>query len=101
MCAPPIRLQKAVIIDDGCALIKIPECVRRVRKWGMACDAVVRRVASSLGFEYLSPHQLDVVKAFATGRDVFIPLPTCSGKSSLASQTLVNPICEGLARETS
>ena len=35
----------------------------------MACDAVVRRVASSVGFEYLRSHQLDVVKAFATGRD--------------------------------
>ena len=34
----------------------------------MACDAVVGRVASSVGFEYLRSHQLDV-KAFATGRD--------------------------------
>ena len=67
----------------------------------MACDAVVRRVASSLGFEYLRPHQLDVMKVFATGRDVLVPLPTGGGKSSLASQTLVNPIYEGLAHETS
>ena len=67
----------------------------------MVCDAVVRRVALGLGFEYLRPHQLDVVKAFATGRDALIPLPTGSGKCSLASQTLVNRIFEGLARETS
>ena len=67
----------------------------------MACDAVVRRVASSLGFEYLRHHQLDVVKAFATGRDVLVPLPTGGGKSGLASQTLISPIYKGLARETS
>ena len=67
----------------------------------MACGAVVRRVASSLGFEYLRPHQLDVVKAFATGRDAHIPLPTGSQRSSLASQTLMNTSYEGLARQTS
>ena len=67
----------------------------------MVCDAVVRRVESGLGFEYLRPHQLDVVKAFATERDVLVPLPTGSGKSSLAIQTLVNLTYEVLARKTS
>ena len=67
----------------------------------MACDVVVIRVESSLGFEYLCPHQLDVVKAFATGRDMLVPLPTGSRKSILMIQTLVNPTYEVLACKTS
>ena len=63
----------------------------------MACDVVVRRVELILGFEHLCPHQLDVVKAFATGRDMLVPLPTGSRKSILTIQTLVNPTYEVLA----
>ena len=48
----------------------------------MACDAVIRQVALSLGFENLRPHQLDAVNAFATGRDVFVSLPINGDNSS-------------------
>ena len=45
-----MTLQKVNNVDsshDSCTQIKIPECEQRVRKKGMACDAVVRRVVSS------------------------------------------------------
>ena len=54
MCAPPMRVQKVVVSD------LLRESLSE--KVGMVCDAVGKRVASSLGFENLRSHQPDVVK---------------------------------------
>ena len=43
--------------------------------------AQVQRVASGLGYDNLRPLQVEVITAFVDGRNVFVSLPTGSGKS--------------------
>ena len=47
----------------------------------MAADVEASYAAELLGYELLRPRQRQAVKAFLSGRDVFVCLPTGSGKS--------------------
>ena len=60
--------------------------IGRARCCGMSfseldIDRALRRAGSKLGYTALHSQQEMVVKAFVTGRDVFVCLPTGSGKS--------------------
>ena len=43
--------------------------------------AAVSLAASKLGYSHLKPKQLEVVREFVSGKDVFVSLPTGGGKS--------------------
>ena len=47
----------------------------------MDVDIAISLARSSLGYSELKPKQLEVVKAFVLGNDVFVSLPTWYGKS--------------------
>ena len=47
----------------------------------MEVEAVVAESAHLLGFEKLKEKQVEAVKAFVGGSDVFVSLPTGYGKS--------------------
>ena len=47
----------------------------------MEIQETARTAARELGYPDLKPEQLDVVKTFVSGRDVFAVLPTGYGKS--------------------
>ena len=44
-------------------------------------DSVITRAAEKLGYYNIRPNQSKAVKAFLEGNDVFLSLPTGSGKS--------------------
>ena len=44
-------------------------------------QAAVSEAAGTTGYSSLRPRQAKVVEEFLSGRDVFVSLPTCSGKS--------------------
>ena len=44
-------------------------------------DAVILRASERLGYTAIRPNQHKAVKSFMKGNDVFISLPTGSGKS--------------------
>ena len=44
-------------------------------------DTVIRSMAAGIGHEKLKPSQMQAVGAFVKGQDVFVSLPTGSGKS--------------------
>ena len=57
-------------------------------------SAVISTAAASLGYSKLKPKQYEAVKEFVCGRDVFVCLPTASGKSlCYAASPLSSTVC--------
>ena len=44
-------------------------------------DGMIEKAAREPGYRTLRPKQLEVIRAMASGHDVFVSLPTGSGKS--------------------
>ena len=44
-------------------------------------DSVIQRASIALGYSQLRPNQYEAVKLFLEGNDVFVVLPTGSGKA--------------------
>ena len=44
-------------------------------------DAATDSAARSVGLQALKPTKREAIRTFASGRDVFVALPTCHGKS--------------------
>ena len=52
-----------------------------VTNWTSRLDSVIQRASIALGYPQLRPKQYEAVKLFLEGNDVFVVLPTGSGKS--------------------
>ena len=48
---------------------------------GWRLDGMIEKAAREPGYRTLRPKQLEVIRAFVSGHDIFVSLPTGSGKS--------------------
>ena len=66
----------------GCAHALVEKGLgTRLGEWQSEVASALSRAATKLGYSTLLPQQERVVRAFVQGRDVFVSLPTGSGKS--------------------
>ena len=64
----------------------------------MDVDLAIKTAAERLGFKRLKEKQVEAIKAFISGKDVFVSLPTGCGKSLIYGiLPLVFNILEGLS----
>ena len=64
----------------------------------MDVDLAIKTAAERLGFKKLKEKQIEAIKAFISGKDVFVSLPTGYGKSLIYGiLPLVFNILEGLS----
>ena len=64
----------------------------------MDVDLAIKTAAERLGFKRLKEKQVEAIKAFISGKDVFVSLPTACGKSLIYGiLPLVFNILEGLS----
>ena len=61
--------------------IHVYRCDFTISRESYIATAAVSLAASKLGYSHLKPKQLEAVREFVSGKDVFLSLPTGGGKS--------------------